>query len=444
MIYIPAPKALDSTSDPRYTHKGSWSSWLIKAKSDGAKAKWFQTLGRRYFTIDFDRQILYYAHGETQDSQASTPIKFADILGAHTGHSFEPDAACQMASAKGGLSRSFSGVLSRPKVPSPGIYPFTVRTMGKRLRLEAEVQSEMFHWIAMLNAASRIGRGVEFLQADDQLEVDDSSLCPRAATPDSSSASARSDGKPASVSSEKASQQSTTADGEDNGTDTPPSPKELSDAGNEELTADREEPEMLPSPTLRPRYSQEGLSGPCLRGYLGSGACSLASSGPGSPREEDRLKPAGYFQAADFGFEEDELEVEGEEASPESSPISSPRAQQAQPQAAVAEAETQQVVLCEGSGAEDEASPTQLDPASVMDASRVAADMLLLQKQFQTSSIRPKRRSKGGMEEKGTGEPEERAARVAADLMLLQMAASKRSIKPRQTASGAILCEAQA
>mmetsp|Transcript_59890 Transcript_59890/g.106516 ORF Transcript_59890/g.106516 Transcript_59890/m.106516 type:complete len:473 (-) Transcript_59890:281-1699(-) len=472
MFFIPAPKALDPATDPRYTHTGKWSSWLIKAKSDGAKAKWFQTLGRRYFTIDFDRQVIYYAHGENVDSQVSTPIKFADILGAHPGHSFEPDPACEVGSAKGGLSRSFSGVLSRPWATAPGIYPFTVRTLGKRLRLESEVESEMFHWIAMLNAASRIGRGVEILKAGDELEVDDRSLCPRVATPDSSTASARSDGKSPSLTSEKASQQSTTADGEENGTDAPPSPNELSDAGNmEELTAEhREEPQMLPPPSIQ-RHTQEGLAGPCLRGYLGSSACSLASgSRPGSPREaesaeypshdqEESLKPAGWFQAADFGFEDDELGVR-DEASPESSPIPSPRAPPSPkaPVSQAAEAETQQVVLCEGSEAEDEASPaSQPQPAS-LDAARVASDMLLLQRQFQASS-RPKRRSKGGIaeEERCRGDAEdlqnspldkEREARVAADLMLLQAAASKRSsrlpMRMGRSPTGAILCEATA
>ena len=32
---------------PGRTHQGKVSAWLIKGRSDGRKAKWFQSLGRR-------------------------------------------------------------------------------------------------------------------------------------------------------------------------------------------------------------------------------------------------------------------------------------------------------------------------------------------------------------------------------------------------------------
>ena len=37
-----------SANDPRSTHKGRASAWLIKARSDGSSAKWFQSMGRRW------------------------------------------------------------------------------------------------------------------------------------------------------------------------------------------------------------------------------------------------------------------------------------------------------------------------------------------------------------------------------------------------------------
>eukprot|EP00439_Symbiodinium_sp_Y106_P080632 s1579_g19.t1 len=40
-------KASATAADCRYTRKGRFSAWLIKGKSDGVKAKWFQSLGRR-------------------------------------------------------------------------------------------------------------------------------------------------------------------------------------------------------------------------------------------------------------------------------------------------------------------------------------------------------------------------------------------------------------
>lgn len=37
-----------SANDPRSTQKGRASAWLIKARSDGSSAKWFQSMGRRW------------------------------------------------------------------------------------------------------------------------------------------------------------------------------------------------------------------------------------------------------------------------------------------------------------------------------------------------------------------------------------------------------------
>merc|ERR1719482_1051060 len=67
--------------DARYTHQGVYSAWLSKVKGDGAKAKWIQSSGRRYFTIDFESQIVFYSHSET-DKRISLPILFRDILSA--------------------------------------------------------------------------------------------------------------------------------------------------------------------------------------------------------------------------------------------------------------------------------------------------------------------------------------------------------------------------
>ncbi|CAE7390487.1 Rpn3 [Symbiodinium sp. CCMP2456] len=182
-----------------------------------------------YFTLDFDRQIFYYAHSESRKSQVSKPIHFRDILGAHAGHSYEPDDLGCPGQAK--VTRSLSGVLSRPRPPAPGIFPFTVRTRGKRLRLEAEVEAEVFQWIAMLNAAHRIGEDVDLLSS--------STWLPDAPTASPSSRSPRSEaGKAPSVTSIEASQMSTTADADENYSELGmPSPhsKAWSETGCEEL-----------------------------------------------------------------------------------------------------------------------------------------------------------------------------------------------------------------
>eukprot|EP00440_Ansanella_granifera_P032351 gb/GFBE01035106.1/.p1 GENE.gb/GFBE01035106.1/~~gb/GFBE01035106.1/.p1 ORF type:complete len:458 (+),score=80.49 gb/GFBE01035106.1/:1-1374(+) len=443
MYFVPPPKALDPSTDPRYTHKGKFSAWLIKAKSDGAKAKWFQTLGRRYFTIDFDRQVFYYQHGESKHEKASTPIPFRDILGAVSGHCYDHDDQCCPKSR--GLTRSFSSTFSRPRQPAPGIFPFTVRTKGKRLHLEAEVESETFHWIAMLNAAHRIGNDVDMLNCSNTLD-DDSAAIPRAATPDSLSASSRDGGKPPSITSDEksttASQQSTAADGESEESSGPPSPKTVSEAGVSEVVFAVELREDVPTaggyataPVFKAPPPSGGMAGPYLRGYLGSGACSAASSQPQSPREAEDGNAAKSLQACDFGFDEDELEG-GDEASPQPSPAPSPRAAariEVQVQPPTLPEEVQEVEVRDDAS-EDEATPvSRAHQDAHMDATRVAADIMLLQRQLQATASKPKRRSRGNADEQSSTEKasqpkhEDQAARVAADLMLLQAEAAKRS-----------------
>lgn len=67
--------------DARSLRKGMYSAWLKKTKSDNARFKMLQSSTTRYFTIDFDSQLFYYAHSEKQ-KKMSLPIAFRDILGA--------------------------------------------------------------------------------------------------------------------------------------------------------------------------------------------------------------------------------------------------------------------------------------------------------------------------------------------------------------------------
>lgn len=133
--------------DARYTHRGIYSAWLSKAKGDTAKAKWIQSSGRRYFSIDFDGQIVFYSHSET-DKRISLPIAFRDILGASLAPSGEN-------SPQASMRRSFSGMMSRR--PNVGEYPFTLHTRDRRIRLAADSEANAFSWVEMLNAAHRYG-----------------------------------------------------------------------------------------------------------------------------------------------------------------------------------------------------------------------------------------------------------------------------------------------
>eukprot|EP00913_Durusdinium_trenchii_P025668 g24091.t1 len=45
---------------------GAYSSWLTKVKGEGAKARWLSSTTKRYFTIDFNSQLFFYAQSESQ------------------------------------------------------------------------------------------------------------------------------------------------------------------------------------------------------------------------------------------------------------------------------------------------------------------------------------------------------------------------------------------
>eukprot|EP00435_Cladocopium_sp_Y103_P062789 s352_g24.t1 len=147
---------MGATNDPRFTQKGRASAWLIKARSDGSNAKWFQSMGRRFFILDFDKRIFYYTYTESRQAQASTPIPF------DSSKAFAAMCLVNPCGISCAIEDCGQHCHSRPRRCLPGSYPFTVRTKGKRLRLEAEEESEAFRWISMLNAAHRIG--AEFLQ----------------------------------------------------------------------------------------------------------------------------------------------------------------------------------------------------------------------------------------------------------------------------------------
>lgn len=445
MYFVPSPQPLDSATDARYTHKGKYSGWLIKAKSDGAKAKWFQTTGRRYFTIDFDRQIFFYAQGESASSQVSTPIMFRDILNACAGHSYEAD---DLGTKQGsGIVRTVAGVMNKPRSTIPGHYPFMVRTVGKRLRLEAEVEKEAFDWIQMLNAASRKGKDVDIFSGC--METCEKATVLRPATPDSSTASTGSGG--GNTLSETSGQQSTIGDGEDHRSESLASPKTFSQPSGIkfaqrplrfpawEASAASEEQSRIctekeshalsqQSSNALPQQSAGTFTGAYLSGYLGR---SEASSLDEASTQQDERIPSKELSARDFGFEEEDLEADTA-ASVEASPVASPKMEfRSAFRRHEVEQETQNV---EGgqlditkSDESDDDIVIGVGQTAIMDASRVAADIMLLQRHCavaKTKKVRPAKKN-AAKDRSDIGGEQDQEARVAADLMLLQTAAKK-------------------
>lgn len=127
----PDPVEEVACDDARATRKGSYSGWLKKAKSDNARFKMLQSSNTRYFTIDFDAQLLYYSSSAAQ-KKISQPIPFWDILGAES--------------------------LPLPaKKKTKGQCGFLVKTRDRTFELHANTPADAAHWTSGLNAASDIG-----------------------------------------------------------------------------------------------------------------------------------------------------------------------------------------------------------------------------------------------------------------------------------------------
>lgn len=112
-----------SATDARKSVSGSHSGWLAKAKSNDARAKWFSSSTRRFFTINYDSQIFFYASSEI-DQKISQPISFRDILSA------------------------------RP-LPESGanVFGFVLETRKRDYELFAESEWDAALWVAGLNRA---------------------------------------------------------------------------------------------------------------------------------------------------------------------------------------------------------------------------------------------------------------------------------------------------
>eukprot|EP00930_Biecheleria_cincta_P084230 TRINITY_DN73722_c0_g1_i1.p1 TRINITY_DN73722_c0_g1~~TRINITY_DN73722_c0_g1_i1.p1 ORF type:complete len:594 (+),score=120.86 TRINITY_DN73722_c0_g1_i1:90-1871(+) len=118
--------------DARCTHQGAFSAWLIKNKGEGAKASWFSKTTKRYFTIDFNTQIFFYAHSETQKT-VSQPVRFKDIVSA--------DQLPTTSSSKGDS------------------FGFSVLTAERTYELFTDSYQDAELWVFGLNAARDIANG---------------------------------------------------------------------------------------------------------------------------------------------------------------------------------------------------------------------------------------------------------------------------------------------
>lgn len=126
------------------TRQGRYSAWLKKAKSENARCKLIQSHNTRYFTIDFDSQIIFYSHSTSQ-KKVSQPIPFRDILGAER---LPLPTKCR-------------------KSKTAMIFGFILKTKPRTFELFTNSSTDAAQWTFSLNAAMEMGK----LKCLEQLKV---------------------------------------------------------------------------------------------------------------------------------------------------------------------------------------------------------------------------------------------------------------------------------
>lgn len=127
--------------DARSMHVGRYSAWLTKAKSDGARARWFSSSTNRYFTVDFEAQIFFYSQNEDRKNSSSFTY-FKDIVGAEM------------------LPRQAKNPHSKTNT-----YGFVLKTNERNFELYTITYLDSKHWVDGLNAARDIAKGVMVAEA---------------------------------------------------------------------------------------------------------------------------------------------------------------------------------------------------------------------------------------------------------------------------------------
>lgn len=143
----------------RHGERPPLQGWLAKRKTQ-------RLIGggrnRRFFTVDFAAQLLYYAHKEGS-KESSRPIPFRDIVGveaafatAESGMPGEPPTL-ERSNSKGSLTSKSSRLpwmpIFRKTIEQHG---FVLRTGEKMMELQTTCREEAEMWIAGIREAMEV------------------------------------------------------------------------------------------------------------------------------------------------------------------------------------------------------------------------------------------------------------------------------------------------
>jgi len=145
------------------------SAWLLKRKS-GPKSRFFSSTNRRFFTLDFGSQILFYKHSES-DKRVSQPTTFRNIISVQpltdtvadvADDGAETQANVQRADSKTSLASSLRKRMPSFSTPRSLRAPaqkhgFIIETPDKPLELLCSSKAEADQWIAALQQAMLLG-----------------------------------------------------------------------------------------------------------------------------------------------------------------------------------------------------------------------------------------------------------------------------------------------
>lgn len=159
------PETLELGSTPvpsKPNGRGKLTGWLLKRKSEGVASRLFRSANRRYFTLDFEGQLFYYAHTEG-NKMASLPVAFRELLGVEPFEASLNDGAIEEQECKGTATHGHTfrvpkisfGALKRPVAAEH--HGFTLQTTGKEMELLCSTKEEAESWITAFQEAVAMG-----------------------------------------------------------------------------------------------------------------------------------------------------------------------------------------------------------------------------------------------------------------------------------------------
>lgn len=162
---VPEPPVLEQ-EDGAMKSRPPLSGWLLKRKSDKAVSRVISSTNRRYFTLDFDAQVFYYAHGENTKN-VSQPVNFRHILSVEplfsSGTDGEEVSAAptpmQRQGSKNSVGSGFSRlgkILSR-RPSATEEHGFVLHLSGRDMELVCTSKEEADTWVDAMKEAIASG-----------------------------------------------------------------------------------------------------------------------------------------------------------------------------------------------------------------------------------------------------------------------------------------------